>query len=143
MLSRACRDIAKHTPFLLSELGPRNAATEEELRNAREKMLPNLMPNNGPRAARISEWEKSGVDSSFISSGRSWHTMSKRMEARQLLTSGIPTVSAKPCINETLLLYRGEKSEKPHRTNHRNRQNRSLPIKRQKNREMSGKSCFF
>ena len=67
MISRACREVAKHTPFLLSELRPRNAATEEELRNAREEMCPNLMPNNGPRAARISEWEKSGVDSSFIS----------------------------------------------------------------------------
>jgi hypothetical protein len=69
MISRACREAAKHTPFLLSELGSRNAATEEELRNAREKMRPTLMPKNGPRAARISEWEKSGVDSSFISRG--------------------------------------------------------------------------
>ncbi len=69
LISRACREAAKHTSFLPSELEPRNAATEEELRNAREKMRPNLIPKNGPRAARISEWEKSGVDSSFISSG--------------------------------------------------------------------------
>jgi len=32
-------------------------------------MCPNLMPKNGPRAAHISEWEKSGADSSAISSG--------------------------------------------------------------------------
>jgi hypothetical protein len=68
MISRSCHEVAKHTPFLLSELGPRNATTEEALRNAREKMRPNLMPKNGPRPARISEWEKSGANSSFISS---------------------------------------------------------------------------
>ena len=68
-ISGACCEVAKHTPFLLPEVGPRNAATEEELRNAREKMCPNLMPKDGPRAARISEWEKSGEDSSFISIG--------------------------------------------------------------------------
>lgn len=43
MISLACREIQKHTPFLPSELKPRNAATEEELRNAREEMRPNLM----------------------------------------------------------------------------------------------------
>jgi hypothetical protein len=69
MILFACREVAKHTSFLLSELGPRNAATEEELRIARETMRPNLLRKNGPRAARISEWEKSGVDSSLISSG--------------------------------------------------------------------------
>ena len=62
MILRACREVAKHTPFLLSELGPRNAATEEELRNGREKMRPNAMPENGPRIARISEREKLGVN---------------------------------------------------------------------------------
>jgi hypothetical protein len=69
MISRACHEVAKHTLFRLSELRPRNAATGEELRNAREEMRPNLMPNNGPRAARISECEKSGIDSSHIPSG--------------------------------------------------------------------------
>jgi hypothetical protein len=68
MILLACREAAKHTSCLPSELEPRNAATEEELRNAREKMRPNLMPKNGPRPARISEWEKSGANSSFISS---------------------------------------------------------------------------
>jgi len=48
MILRACRKVAKHTPFLLLELGPRNAATEEELRNAREKIRPHLIPENGP-----------------------------------------------------------------------------------------------
>jgi hypothetical protein len=32
-----------------------------------KKLRENLMPKNGVRAARISEWEKSGVDSSLIS----------------------------------------------------------------------------
>jgi len=68
MISRACREVAQHTPFLLPELGPRNAGTEKKLRSAREKMRPNLMPGNGPRGAHISEWEKSGADSSLISS---------------------------------------------------------------------------
>src|SRR5580704_11144980 len=107
MISRACREAAIHTPFPLSELGPRNATTEEELRNAREKMRPNLMPNNGPRAACISEWKKSAADSRFVSSGRSRRTISKRKKARRLLTSGIPAVSAEPRIDKALLLYRG------------------------------------
>jgi hypothetical protein len=69
MISLACREIAKHTPFLLSEFGSRNRTTEEEPRNDRAKMRANLMPGNGPRAARISKWEKSGPDSNRISSG--------------------------------------------------------------------------
>jgi hypothetical protein len=68
-ISGTCCEVAKYTSFLLPEVGPRNSATEEELRNAREKMCPNLMPKDGPRGARISEWEKSGEDSSFISIG--------------------------------------------------------------------------
>jgi hypothetical protein len=64
MISRACREAAKHTPFLLFELGPRNAATEEELRKGRRKICPNLMPKNGPQTARISEREKLRVNSS-------------------------------------------------------------------------------
>jgi len=75
------------------------------------------MPKNGPRAAPISEWEKRGVDSSSIASGRSGHTNSKRKRARRLSTSGIPAVSAEPRIGKVLLLYRGEKSVKPHRKN--------------------------
>jgi hypothetical protein len=55
MISRACREAAKYTSFVPSELGPRKAATGEELRSAREKMHPNLMPKNGPQSVRISE----------------------------------------------------------------------------------------
>jgi hypothetical protein len=65
----AWHEVAKRTPFLPSELGPQNAATEGELRNARQKKRPNVVPKNETRAARISEWEKAGVDSSSISSG--------------------------------------------------------------------------
>src|ERR1700692_523075 len=100
MISLARREATKHTPFLLSELGPRNAATEEELRNAREKMPPNLMTNNGPRAACISEGEKVGVNLSSISTVRSWHAISKRKKVQRLLTSGIPAVSAVPRIDK-------------------------------------------
>jgi hypothetical protein len=68
MISLACREAAKRTPFLLSELGPQNAATEEELRNARRKMPPNLMGKNGPQTTRISEEDKLDGTSSSISS---------------------------------------------------------------------------
>jgi hypothetical protein len=44
MIARACREAAKHTSFLLSELESRNAATEEELRNGKEKMRRNVIP---------------------------------------------------------------------------------------------------
>jgi hypothetical protein len=69
MISRACPEVEKHTPFLLSELRPRNAATGEEPRNGREKMCPNVMPKNGLQDAYISEWEKSWVDSNAIFGG--------------------------------------------------------------------------
>jgi hypothetical protein len=45
MILLACRETAKHAPFLVSELGPRNAATDEEVKNAREKMLPSHIRN--------------------------------------------------------------------------------------------------
>jgi hypothetical protein len=137
MILFACREVAKHTPFLLSEFGPRNAATEEELRIARETMRPNLLRKNGPRAACISEWEKSGVVSNFISSGRFSRTMSNRKKALRLLTLGIPAVFATSRIDETLLLYRGEKSAKPHRENSNRPARVLLSIKRQKTGEMS------
>ena len=47
MISRACREVAKHTPFLLSELEPRNATTEEELRNGSGKIYPDVMSKMG------------------------------------------------------------------------------------------------
>src|SRR6266436_534234 len=95
----------------------RSPSEEESLRNNRDKICLNVMPKNGPRAARISEWNKSEVDSSFISRSRSWLTISKQKTAGRLLTSGIPVVSAEPRIDKALLLYRGKKSAKPHRTN--------------------------
>jgi hypothetical protein len=107
MISRTWREAAKYNPFLSSELGLRNAATEEVQRNGRKKIRPSAMPQNGSCSARISEWEKLGVISSFISSGRFWHRISKRKKIRRLLTSGIPEVSAEPSIDKVLLLYRG------------------------------------
>ncbi|MFZ1203651.1 MAG: hypothetical protein WAN97_05025 [Candidatus Acidiferrales bacterium] len=82
MISLVWGEVAKHTLFPPQELGPRNAATEENLKNVREKMRSNLMPKKWRLDTRISEWEKSGVDSTFISSGGYWHTISSRSKTR-------------------------------------------------------------
>ncbi len=68
MILHACREVAKHASFLLFELGPQNAATEEELRSGRKKMRSNAMPENGPRIVCISKREKFEVNLSSLSS---------------------------------------------------------------------------
>ena len=70
--------------------GVTNATIEERLRNVREKMRTNLMFRSAARAARISAWETSGVDSSFIPSGRSRHKGLKRKKAQGFLVSCFP-----------------------------------------------------
>ena len=71
----------------------------------------------GREAARISEWENSGVrfklHFQWLISAHNF----KAKESRRLLTSGIPAISAEPRIDKAPLIYRGEKSAKPLRDN--------------------------
>jgi|SRR5580692_581098 hypothetical protein len=143
MISLACREVAKHAPLLLPKLGPRNGATEEVHRNGREKMCPNVMPQNEPRNTCISEWDKLGISSSFISSGCSWHIISKRKKTRQVPTSSVPAVSAKPHIDNAPYCIEG--GNPPNLTGkiQRNRRKCPLSIERQKKREMSARKFTF
>ena len=136
MILCACHEAAKHTPFVLSESEPRNRAAEEVLRNVREQMCPNVMPNNGSQTARVSEREKLGVNSSSISRIGFRHTISRSKKARRLLTSCIPSMSTESRIGKTPLLYRDDKSANPFREHSSNPARISLLIKRRKKGEM-------
>ena len=84
-----------------------------------------------------------GVNSSSISRVRFRRAISRSRKGRRLLTSSVPALSANPRIDKALLLYRGEKSAKPHRKNQKNGE--SLPIYKEaeKGRNVSRKSDFL
>src|SRR5579864_6266666 len=69
--------------------------------------------------------------------------MSRSTNARRLPKSGLPAMSTELCIDKTLLLYRREKSAKPHRENLKKRRESHFYNEAEKTESVNGRNSLF